>query len=88
MSSGAPCAAARTSASRSVASGRSPKPVRISRSCPRPSSWLSRRASMSPSLKKHAIAPAGMETVVWRRPVGMPQPTGGEEHAVTGSCAG
>ena len=43
---------------------------------------------MRPSLKKQASASAGSEIVVWRRPVGMPQPTGGEEHAVTGSTPG
>ena len=45
------------------------------------------RASMRPSLKKHAAAPAGSETMLWRCPVGAPQPIGGDEHNVNGSRA-
>ena len=35
---------------------------------------------MRPSLNTHKAVPAGSEIVVWRRPVGTPHPTGGEEH--------
>ena len=45
------------------------------------------RASISPSVKRHATAPGTSGTVVCRRPVGTPTPIGGEEPAVTGSWA-
>src|SRR2546421_215011 len=53
----------------------------------RPSRLSSRRASTSPSLKKQTSDRGGSVTLLWRRPVGIVQPTGGEEQIVNGSGA-
>ena len=45
------------------------------------------RASISPSVNRQATAPGTSGTVVWRSPVRTPTPIGGDEAAVTGSCA-
>ena len=53
----------------------------------RPNSSPSSRASIRPSVKKQAIAPAGSAIVVRRIPVGTPQPIGGAALAMTGAWA-
>ena len=57
--------------------------ISLRRSCPSRSS--SQRASIRPSVKKHATVPRGSDTVVCRRPVGTVQPIGGEAHTPSGS---
>src|SRR5204862_197306 len=61
---------------------------RMSSSRPsRPRKPSSVRASMRPSVKKVAMSPSPSTTVVWRRPVGRPHPSAGDEHVETGSCS-
>ena len=85
MSSGARSAAAASRSSRSCApqSGASSATISVSRS--RPIRWSPSRASTRPSVKKHAEEPGGRGIVVWRCPVAMNPPTGGEESVMTGS---
>ena len=64
----------------------SPSPTSSSSRRSRPSITPSTRASISPSVKSAAVEPGTSCTVVWRRPVLMPTPIGGEDPVVTGSC--
>jgi hypothetical protein len=45
------------------------------------------RASVRPSVKRHAVEPGGSGRVVWRSPVRSPIPSGGEPPGSTGSYA-
>ena len=59
--------------------------MRASRSAPNSSPPT--RASVTPSVWKQTCERPGTETTVWRVPVRMPAPIGGEEQTVIGAIA-